>query len=53
MVLAARGRREEDHVGDVPVQDLSLKRALRRRALAIGLKAAVGAALLTAAALLP
>jgi hypothetical protein len=53
MMLAARGRREEDHIGDVPVQDLSLKRALRTRALAIGLKAAVGAALLTAASLVP
>jgi hypothetical protein len=53
MVLAARGRREEDHIGDVPIQDLLLKRALRRRALVIGLKATVGAVLLTAAALLP
>jgi hypothetical protein len=53
MVLAARGRREEDRIGEVPVQDPSLKRALRRRALAIGLKATVGAATLTAAALLP
>ena len=53
MVLAARGRREQDHMGDVPVQDPRLQRALRRQALAIGLKATVGAALLTAAALLP
>jgi hypothetical protein len=52
-VLAARGRREEDDGGDMAVQDLQLNRALRRRALAIGLKATVGAALLTAAALLP
>jgi hypothetical protein len=53
MVLAASGRREEDHMVDVPLQDPSLKRALRRQALAIGLKATVGAALLTAATLLP
>jgi hypothetical protein len=53
MVLAARGRREEDHVGDVPVEDPSLQRALRRRALAIGVKATLGAVLLTAAAMLP
>jgi hypothetical protein len=53
MVLAARGRREEDHGGDMPVHDLSLKRALRGRALAIGLKSTVWAVLLTAAALLP
>ena len=53
MVLAVRGRRAEDHAGDAPVQDPSLKRALRRRALAIGLKAMLGAVLLTAAALLP
>jgi hypothetical protein len=45
MVLAARGRREVDDGGDVPVQDLRPTRALRRRALAIGLKATVGAAL--------
>ena len=53
MVLAARGRREGSQGGEVPVEDLSPKRALRRRALAIGLKATVGAALLTAAAMLP
>ena len=53
MVLAARGRREEDDGGDVPVQDPRLRQALRRWALAIGLKATVGAALFTAAALLP
>jgi hypothetical protein len=52
-VLAARSRREGSHGGDAPVEDLSLKRALRRRALAIGLKATLGAILLTAAALLP
>ena len=53
MVLAARGRREGGEGSEEAVEDQDLAHALRRRAFAIGMKATLGAALLTAAAMVP
>jgi hypothetical protein len=53
MVLAARGLREEDAGQAHPVDDPTMRRTLWRQAIQIAWKAALGAALLTAAAMVP